>query len=621
MKDSAKHPYSHQYVEYNLRPSLLDSASVVKGWSYHARSNSGKEGREFLRRSFSPHSSFRQRFWAWRWYTRLPKPHRVHATIKTPSILPPNYDSQFTSLAIYFSEPAARLEDLGKPAISGVKIEPQVSGAWRWSSDDTLLFEPKQIWPAEKKFCVSFDRNFFPHQIVMDKLQYDFVTAPFAITIKAFDFYQDPINPKLRQVVATLEATHRVEPGEIEPHAVLEMIGHSPVFVANDPAPHFTVTFGRYNRIIYLRSSPLSLPKNEDWMRLTVSKGVRTSNGGAQSHENLERKTRVPAVTTAFRIASVKGTIVRNKAGEPEQMILVNTTAEVAKVDLARAIQVWLLPKRPKEKIEATEETSDDESDDEAGETATMNVDSVRWKSATDVPDEILTQAKSVEFMPCHRCRSAIACTPFAFTLRARASFTCASERACVLSAIIRYVADHNAVIPVPKFPREVRIEGNGGLLALSGERKISIRSRGLAAIKFEIDRVADRQINHLVSQTEGEFQAPEFKHGNSFDQDNISRIAREDQTIGLQNKWKANYSAFDFSEYLQNRRTAAASADSSSVKARGWDPDEKNSIKRRERHDVSFSSAISGLLVKKNADTAAMFSSLRSRPASRSPA
>src|SRR5205823_9972771 len=48
---------------------------------------------------------------------------------------------------------------------------------------------------------------------------------------------------------------------------------------------------------------------------------------------------------------------------------------------------------------------------------------------------------------------------------------------------------DYNAVVAVPELPREVQIEGQGGLLALNGERKLSIRSRGLAAIEYEIAR------------------------------------------------------------------------------------------------------------------------------------
>jgi uncharacterized protein YfaS (alpha-2-macroglobulin family) len=171
--------------------------------------------------------------------------------------------------------------------------------------------------------------------------------------------------------------------------------------------------------------------------------------------------------------------------------------------------------------------------------------------------------------------------------LRARSGYDLAENFTSVLSA--------------PELPQEVDIQGDGGLLALSGERKLSIRSRGVPLIKFEIDRVLSNQINHLVSQTEGEFQAPEFKHG-SFDQDNISRIAREDQTISLQNKWKANYSAFDFSQYLQKPSDGGSERGLFFVKARGWDPVTKKYIKGATASRFILVSDL-GLLVKKNAD------------------
>ncbi len=540
--------------------------------------------------------------WAWRWYARQPKPHRVHATIKSPAVPAPENESQFIPLVIYFSEPSARLEDLGKQSIAGVKIEPQIAGVWRWSSDDTLFFEPKEIWPAEQKFRVTFERNFFPHQVVMDKLQYEFVTAPFAIAIKSFDFYQDKLNPKLRQVVATLEATHRVEPGEIEAHAALEMIGHSPVFAANDPGPHFSVTPGLHNRLIYLRSSPIALPENEDWMRLNVSKGVRTSNGAAQSHENLERKTRVPAVTTAFRVASVKGTIVRNKAEEPEQVILVHTTAELAIADLAKATQIWLLPKRSPAEIEAKEETSDDADEEESDEAIATNDDAVRWKSASDVPDEILAQAKPVQFVPLPSESERSSFHAFRVRVESEGELYVRIGKGVRAFGDYPLVADHNAVLPVPQFPQEVRIEGDGGVLALSGERRISIQSRGLTGIEYEIARVSSTQINHLVSQTGGKFESPHFRAEYSFDEQNISRIALEHQSVALENKWKASYSVFDFSEHLRTPTDGGSERGLFFVTARGWDPEKRRPI--NGAHDRRFVLVTDiGILAKKNAD------------------
>ena len=88
-------------------------------------------------------------------------------------------------------------------------------------------------------------------------------------------------------------------------------------------------------------------------------------------------------------------------------------------------------------------------------------------------------------------------------------------------------------------------------MLALNGERKLSIKSRGVKTIEYEIARVPADQINHLVSQTRGEFQSPEFVNYH-FGRENIARIATERQSINVKNKYKANYSAFDFSKHLR---------------------------------------------------------------------
>ena len=161
---------------------------------------------------------------------------------------------------------------------------------------------------------------------------------------------------------------------------------------------------------------------------------------------------------------------------------------------------------------------------------------------------------------------------------------------------------DYNAVVPVPRFPREICIEGHGGLLALSGERKLSIRSRGLNAIEYEIGRVATTQINHLVSQTEGKFQHPDFQDPYLFNEENISRIATERQGIALENKWKANYSAFDFTEQLSKPADGGSERGLFFLAARGWDP-----VRKKPIQSVSDSRFILvtdiGIVTKNNAD------------------
>ena len=141
-------------------------------------------------------------------------------------------------------------------------------------------------------------------------------------------------------------------------------------------------------------------------------------------------------------------------------------------------------------------------------------------------------------------------------------------------------VDDYDKVLLVPSLPREVKIEGEGGLLALNGERKLSIRSRGLKSIEYEVARVATSQINHLVSQTEGRFQHPEFAVPDLFNQENISRIVLEHQPIALQDPWKANYSAFDFAQYLNKPADGGSERGLFFLTARGWDPSKNKTIK-----------------------------------------
>src|SRR4029077_2349914 len=141
-----------------------------------------------------------------------------------------------------------------------------------------------------------------------------------------------------------------------------------------------------------------------------------------------------------------------------------------------------------------------------------------------------------------------------------------------------------------------------GGLLALNGEKKLSIRSRGLAAIEYEVARVATTQINHLVSQTEGKFENPEFKDPHLFNQENISRIAVQHQPIALENKWKANYSAFDFAEQLRKPADGGSERGLFFLTARGWDPEKKKAIKSiRDSRFILVTDV--GILTKKNAD------------------
>jgi uncharacterized protein YfaS (alpha-2-macroglobulin family) len=565
--------------------------------------------------------------WTWKWYQRQPKPHTVSAQVAPIPVTPLDKELKIPPLSIEFSESAARLEDLKNPTVQHARLDPPIAGAWKWTNDRKLTFAPAQDWPADRKFRIIFDRDLFPSHVRMDKLEYEAVTPPFRAEIKSVVFSEDAKEPGVQRVIATIELTHAVEPGQLDKFAVLNMIGGSNVFAPNDPAPHFSVVYGLHNRQAFLRSSPIVLPASEDWMRVTINKQLPTAQGGAEMQEAVEQKTLVPSKETAFKINSISGSIVRNKEGEPEQILNIETSGDISTADLAKAFHIYLLPKRDlktteptKEEEESSAETTTEEtastdsateentkpSEEETAsdgdeETTAETSTETKWSNADEVTDEILDQAKVVKFTAIPTEKEHSRDHHFKFRLEGDGQLYVRVDKGVRARSGYDLAQNYTELVVAPELPQEVDIQGDGGLLALSGERKLSIRSRGVSVIKFEIDRVLSNQINHLVSQTEGEFQAPEFKHG-SFDQDNISRIAREDQSISLQNKWKANYSAFDFSQYLQKPSDGGSERGLFFVKASGWDPVTKKYIKGATTTRFILVSDL-GLLVKKNAD------------------
>lgn len=554
--------------------------------------------------------------WTWRWYQRQPKPHTVSATVAPIPVTPLQKELKFPPLTIEFSESAARLEDLKNPTLQHVRLDPPVAGAWKWVNDRKLTFAPAQDWPADRTFRVIFDRDFFPGHVRMEKLEYDAATPPFRAELNSVTLSEDANEPGMQRVRATIELSHSVEPGEIEKFLTLKMQGGGDVFAPNDPAPHFTIAYGEHNRRAFLRSSPITLPAEEDWMKLILAGGLQTAQGGAKLRDSVEQKTQIPSKTTAFRIKAIDSSIVRNKEGEPEQILNVETSSDIATGELAKSLHVYLLPKRDAPKTESSdEETSDenateetrtkpsgeDSSGDESESTGSNDSPGAKWANADEITEEILAQATVVKLTPIPTEKEFARDHHFKFRIESDGQLYARVDKGLKARSGYELAENHANVIAPAELPQEIEIQGDGGLMALGGERKLSIRSRGVPVIKFEIDRVLSTEINHLVTQTEGEFQAPEFKNA-SFDQDNISRIAREDQAITLQNKWKANYSALDLGRYLQKPADGGSERGLFFVTARGWDPAAKKFIKGVKATRFILVTDL-GLLVKKNAD------------------
>src|SRR2546430_14028428 len=67
--------------------------------------------------------------WTWKWYSHLPKPRKVSAKIVPIEVTKLEKELKFPRLGIYFSETAARPEDLKKTSVERVRLWPHLDSA------------------------------------------------------------------------------------------------------------------------------------------------------------------------------------------------------------------------------------------------------------------------------------------------------------------------------------------------------------------------------------------------------------------------------------------------------------------------------------------------------------
>ena len=518
-------------------------------------------------------------WYGYHYYKNLPKPRTVGLTAQSLPVTSMGKELVPPTLTLEFNGSAAPLDQINKPVLDGIRIEPAVRGIWKWENDRQLQFRTREDWPADTTYHITINKKVVAPHVLLDRYKLDVQSPKFAATIKKLEFYQNPKDPKMKEVVATLEFTHKVSLAEIQKNLSLNMIGGSPVLKAG--VPPFTVDFGLHHRIAYIHSAPLSLPEREDFMKLVLDKNLRTDQGGAALKESLEQKVRIPDLYSFFHIEGAKGQIIRNKEGDPEQFIIVETSVEMKSEELIKAMELSLLPK--KSKGEDEEETE--------------------WKSPREVNAKILEHATPVSLTLIPSKEETTMLHTFKIKVEKEGALYVKIHKGVKSLGDFQLGSDYDNVLPVPIPQAQIDIEGDGGLLALNGERKLSVKTRGVEMINYEIARVPADQINHLVSQTRGEFQNPEFVNYR-FDEENIARIAREKQSIVMESLFKPNYSVFDFAGHLKPATDGGSPMQGLFfLTAQAWDPKENKPME-----DVSYDKRFIlvtdiGILVKVNTD------------------
>ncbi|MFT3929176.1 MAG: alpha-2-macroglobulin [Spongiibacteraceae bacterium] len=474
-------------------------------------------------------------FAGYRWYQHLPKP--VETTfVVTPPPLTAWSDSknkfETFPLQVEFSDSAAPLDAIGQTVKQGIAISPSIAGVWKWQSDKKLIFQPNADWPVGAEFSVDIDKKkLLPAHIRLKENSFEFRTAAFTANIDSAEFYQDPVDPQLKKLVATVTFSHPVDTAEFEKHIDISLAKDAAFLGLSSEASGFIVNYDKQKLHAYVHSKTLTLPREDVRMTLTLEKGIRSARGGDGTAAEQAKSITVPG-RYSLRFDNFSMTLVDNERFEPEQVLLMESTAPLSADALKGKIKAWLLPPY---RLNAS-----------APEKQYLH----NW-SQTEINREVLaaSQTLPIEFVP----GEDPAQTLHSFKFRAPVGRTLYVEVAEGVQAVGGSQSGKmfSDTVMVQPYPRSLKMLGDGAILSLTGERKVGFSTRGIEAVQIEVGRLLSDQLHQLVDVNYGAYAQPQL---NIAAADRLVERSIEKRKLVVQGPDKPLYDSIDLASYLKDK-------------------------------------------------------------------
>jgi hypothetical protein len=470
---------------------------------------------------------------AWVWWMLQPEPHRVTYTVAAPGLTEYNDRgiSSIKPMVVTFSESAAPLRLMKNAVTAGITVSPAIAGAWFWKTDRELQFTPKDDWPVDTEFRVKMVRKgFVEPPVLLSDYQFTFRTQPFAASITDSKFYQDPVDPNLKKLVATVTFSHPVDPAALESHVSLLVAKDAAYLGLTPDSRHFTVTYDKFKLNAFVHSSPLAMPRDDTPMTLRVDGGVRAARGGNDTPVRLEAVVTIPG-RASLRFSDARMNVVDNARYEPEQILFVKSSSPVAEQALAGKIQVRLLPER-----HARQPPEDRRRYD--------------WRNEPGIGEDVLAKSEnvSVEYVPSDEGGN----LSHGFRFRAPVGRYLHVVVQQDVQGTGGYISGKPFVgtVKVEPYPRTLKFLGEGALLSLSGDRKVGFLARDVDGVQIEIGRLLPNQLQHLAKSM-WNFARPSL-YGDLED----SLVERTSTTRDYSGKspGKPTYDSIDVGQVLQDQ-------------------------------------------------------------------
>lgn len=428
-------------------------------------------------------------------------------------------------LYVTFSSAAASLDKIGVPLQSGITVQPDIRGVWQWNSDNYLVFTPETDWLPDTSYKVTLSSSIFSPQIKVKDNSFRFNSPAFEGSATSADFYENPKDLKNKALTSSFKFTYPLDTEDLKQNIKIRTVSGENY--------DFSYRLDEHNTVLHIISEPVHIKEEEDFAKITLSHLCNAYNHKSLK-QSLESTVKIPSSSTFFKLNSVSSSIVKNNQhdGNPEQILTVNFTTSVNNNQLEKALTLKFSP-----------------------------LNCYLLKQQLSKQNNIAEFASKLQTLETKEVS-----TQFADNKTHLLKYDIAQNSGCLLALLDNELSSVEgfklgkensltlATTDISPYPLEADIAFDGAVMSLQGSRKVAFISRGAKELNIDIARIKETDLNHLVTQTYGNFAHPDFTNYN-FNEDNIAEIFHKNLPINTSNPAEANYSSLDLNEYIQNRK------------------------------------------------------------------
>ena len=425
-------------------------------------------------------------------------------------------------LRVRFDMSVARPDLLYQKLENGVKTEPAIRGEWTWDNDTTLIFVPETDFLPDTKYKITLSEQLFSPNIKIKDTVFSADSPKFKAEATNSEFYEDPREVKNKAVTASFQFNYSINPDSVAKGAKVETISGEKY--------NFTYKISEDNTRLHIISAPLKLKDEADFALITVF-DVKNSYNNKKLAAPTAVKAEIPSKSSFFKLDSVYSTIMRNELqnNAPEQTVFLSFSTAVNSADLQNNFALYFTAKDCGQLREELAKKHNNI-------TKLENIEIVKLQEVTADGDNLKTHIFKFDVAKPSGCLVA--------TIKKNLQSIEGYELAQDIVAITDFMP----------YPLEVGIVGDGAIMARKGSHEAVFYSRGVNKLKVSVARIGAENINHLVTQSSGDFAHPFFTHYD-FTENNIAEVFEKTLPINSKNPAKADYSSLNLDDYLQNKK------------------------------------------------------------------